>query len=89
MPSPRPQLYVIAGSNGSGKTTFAKRFLPAVVSCKEFINVDSIAQGLSPLSPSTHVIEAGRIFLQKIEAYAEQKASFAFETTLSGKSYIH
>lgn len=45
-------VYVIAGPNGSGKTTFAVKFLPEYVRCPNFINADLIAQGLSPFSPA-------------------------------------
>lgn len=83
----RPQLYVIAGPNGAGKTTFAKKFLPQYASCKNFINADLIAGGLSPFSPRSAAIKAGKLLLGEIQNLAEKKMDFAFETTLSGKSY--
>ena len=46
-----PNLYIIAGPNGAGKTTFANQFLPNYANCKEFVNADYIASGLSPFSP--------------------------------------
>ena len=82
-----PDLYVIAGPNGAGKTTFAKEFLPQYVKCPNFINADMIAQGLSPFSPQTVTIKAGRIMLNQIQEYSKKKVDFAFETTLSGKTY--
>ena len=45
------ELYIIAGPNGVGKTTFARTFLPKYADCKNFINADLIAQGMSPFSP--------------------------------------
>ena len=48
-----PTAYVIAGANGAGKTTFATEFLPAFVNCREFLNADLIAAGLSPFAPET------------------------------------
>jgi len=82
-----PHLYIIAGPNGSGKTTFAKEFLPQYVKCQNFINADMIAQGLAPFSPQTVAIKAGRLLLSQIQEYSLKKVDFAFETTLSGKTY--
>ena len=79
-------LYIIAGPNGSGKTTFAKKFLPKY--CTHFINADLIAQGLSPFSPVAAAMKAGRLVLKEIEEMSGKGASFAFETTLSGKTYL-
>ena len=81
-------VYIIAGPNGSGKTTFAKKFLPDYAKCPNFINADLIAQGLSPFSPRTAAIRAGRLVLEQVHSLAEKNVDFAFETTLSGKSYI-
>ncbi|MDD5656485.1 MAG: zeta toxin family protein [Elusimicrobia bacterium] len=83
-----PQLFVIAGPNGAGKTTFAREFLPHFAKCREFINADLIAGGLSPFSPETAAIEAGRIMLRKIGELVAQRHTFAFETTLSGRGYL-
>ena len=82
-----PSLYVIAGPNGAGKTTFAKEFLPHYAKCNNFVNADLIAQGLSPFSPAAAGIKAGRLLLKQIRDFSRQHADFAFETTLSGKTY--
>lgn len=79
--------YIIAGSNGAGKTTFAKEFLPKWVGCVNFINPDLIAAGLSPFDPDRALIKAGRLVLQQLENCAERREDFAFETTLSGRTY--
>ena len=84
----RPRLYVIAGPNGSGKTTFAEKFLPSYVSCFEFINADLIAKGVSPFDPSRVAIKAGKILLEQIDDCSRRKVDFAFETTLAGTSYL-
>jgi predicted ABC-type ATPase len=81
-------VYIIAGSNGSGKTTFAKKFLPNYAKCQNFVNADLIALGLSPFSPRAAAMKAGRLVLEQIHGLAEKKCDFAFETTLSGKSYV-
>lgn len=83
-----PQVYVIAGPNGSGKTTFATEFLPNYADCPTFINADTIARGLSGFSPDAVALKAGRILLEQIEAYASKRVDFAFETTLSGTNYL-
>lgn len=82
-------VYIIAGPNGSGKTTFAKLFLPDYAKCPNFINADLIAQGLAPFQPRAVAVKAGKLVLQQIHQYAEREIDFAFETTLSGKSYVN
>ena len=84
----QPTCYVIAGPNGAGKTTFALRYLPEMTGCRNFINADLIADGLSPLNPAGVQIEAGKIFLREIEANVSAGTDFAFETTLSGRMYV-
>ena len=80
-------IYIIAGPNGSGKTTFATMFLPEYVNCTNFVNADLIAKGLSPFEPRAAAIKAGKLVLQQIHEYARHGVDFSFETTLSGKSY--
>jgi predicted ABC-type ATPase len=80
-------VYIIAGPNGSGKTTFAATFLPSYVTCTNFVNADLIAKGLSPFSPSSAAIKAGKLVLQQIREFMDRGADFAFETTLAGVSY--
>jgi predicted ABC-type ATPase len=84
----RPTVYVIAGANGAGKTTFASEFLPDFVQCREFLNADLIAAGLSPFAPETQNVRAGRLLLERIRQLANERADFSFETTLSGRSYV-
>ena len=79
--------YIIAGPNGSCKTTFANEFLPIEAECLNFVNADLIAQGLSPFTPEKMGVEAGRLMIQHIAQCVEKNESFAFETTLSGKGY--
>ncbi len=81
-------LYVIAGPNGVGKTTFAREFLPTYADCKNFVNADLIAQAMAPFSPETAALRAGRMMLSEIRSFAKRRVSFAFETTLSGRGHM-
>jgi predicted ABC-type ATPase len=80
-------LYIIAGCNGAGKTTASFTILPEILDCKEFVNADEIAKGLSPFQPEKVSFEAGRIMLNRISDLVAQNENFAFETTLSTRSY--
>lgn len=82
------KIIIIAGPNGAGKTTFARAFLPEEANCPRFINADLIAAGLSPFTPEAAAIRAGRLMLQEMEVCADRNESFAFETTLSGLTYL-
>jgi predicted ABC-type ATPase len=88
MSDSRPTIYVIAGCNGAGKTTFAKEFLPKEVKCLRFLNADEIARGLSPLKPSAGAVQAGRLLLKEIGDSLQRRETFALESTLSGKTHI-
>jgi len=81
-------LYVISGCNGAGKTTASYSVLPDMLNCKEFVNADEIAKGLSPFQPDKVAIEAGRIMLNRIKDLINQNVDFAFETTLATRSYV-
>ena len=87
MPPTPPTLYVIAGPNGVGKTTFARVFLPDYVHCTRFVNADLIAGGLSPFSPETAALRAGKLLITEMQSYLRQRADFGFETTLAGVTY--
>lgn len=82
------KVVIIAGPNGAGKTTFAREFLPAEAELPIFINADLIAAGLSPFQPEAAAIRAGRMMLAEIDRHAAEGRSFAFETTLSGHTYL-
>lgn len=82
-----PNVYIIAGPNGAGKTTFAREFLPRYADCRNFVNADLIAQGVSPFSPEAAAFRAGRLMLNEIKLLAERRLDFGFETTLSGRTH--
>ncbi len=81
------KLYIIAGCNGAGKTTASFTILPEILNCKEFVNADEIAKGLSPFQPEKVAFEAGRIMLKRVDELLSSGQNFAFETTLATKSY--
>jgi len=83
-----PSIYVLAGPNGAGKTTFATNFLPDFARCREFLNADLIAAGLSPFAPETQNFRAGKLLLNRINELNELRSDFGFETTLAGRSYM-
>ncbi|WP_454007280.1 AAA family ATPase [Alcaligenes sp. Marseille-Q7550] len=86
--SDMPICWIIAGPNGAGKTTFALDYLPEVAGCRQFVNADLIAAGLSPLNPEREQLTASRLYLSEIERCVQAREDFAFETTLSGRGYL-
>ncbi|WP_412467923.1 zeta toxin family protein [Pedobacter sp. KLB.chiD] len=84
-----PHLYIISGCNGAGKTTASFTVLPEILNCREFVNADEIARGISPFKPESVAIQAGKIMLKRIDELLWQKADFAIETTLTTKSYLN
>ena len=83
-----PRCFIIAGPNGAGKTTFAREFLPKDAGVIHFVNADLIAGGLSPLRPELAALSAGRVYLRELDRLGAEHADFAFETTLSGLTYL-
>ena len=82
-------LYIIGGCNGAGKTTASYTILPEILECKEFVNADEIAKGLSPFQPEKASLQAGKLMLTRIQSLLSARESFAFETTLATRSYIN
>ena len=82
-------LYIISGCNGAGKTTASYTVLPEILDCREFVNADEIARGLSPFNPDSMAIEAGRLMLRRIEDLLNRDKTFSIETTLATKSYLN
>lgn len=87
-PTTPPRAIILAGPNGSGKTTFAREFLIAEGNCPTFINADLIAEGLSPFRPESMAIEASRLMLEQVRHMVAKRESFAIETTLAGRAYL-
>lgn len=88
MESRQPNLYVVAGPNGAGKSTFARLFLPDYADCREFVNADLIAAGLSPFNPESLALQAGKLMLERIETLSQAGVDFGFETTLAGRRWV-
>ena len=83
-----PRCIVIAGPNGAGKTTFAREYLPREGGVIHFVNADLIATGLSPLRPELAARRAGRLVLAELSRLSKERKHFAFESTLSGRTYL-
>jgi len=86
--SEKPQVIIIAGPNGAGKTTLAPFLLRDALNVREYVNADPIALGLSGFDPSSVAFAAGRVMLNRLHDLAEQKTTFAFESTLAARSYV-
>jgi len=84
-----PQVIVIAGPNGAGKTTLAPFLLRDQLGVLEYVNADPIALGLSGFDPGSVSFEAGRLMLNRLHDLAQQQQTFAFESTLAARSYVH
>lgn len=82
-----PNVYVIGGANGSGKTTVARILLPNFLDVFEYVNADEIAAGLSPFNPESVAIQAGRLMLDRLDTLVQERANFAFETTLAARNF--
>jgi predicted ABC-type ATPase len=83
-----PRCIVIAGPNGAGKTTFAREYLPKEAGIVHFVNADLLAAGLSPLQPQAAAVAAGKLLLKELDRLSRARVSFAFESTLSGLTYV-
>lgn len=83
-----PQVVVIGGPNGAGKSSVAARLLPDLFGLAEFVNADTIATGLAGYAPERVAFAAGRIMLARLHELAEMRADFAFETTMSSRTFI-
>jgi len=83
-----PNLYIIAGCNGAGKTTASFTIFPDILNCRQFVNADNIAYGLSPFDVESVAVEAGKIMLQRINELLALGEDFAIETTLTTRSYV-
>ncbi len=88
MEQKKMNLYIIAGCNGAGKTTASFTVLPEQLNCREFVNADEIAAGLSPFNPEGVALQAGRLMIDRIIHLLKEGQTFAFETTLATRSYV-
>jgi len=82
-----PRVVVIAGPNGAGKSTIAARLLHGPLQVRHYVNADVIARGLSEFHSEDTAIAAAEIMLTRLRELAEQRQSFAFETTLASRTF--
>jgi predicted ABC-type ATPase len=80
-------MYILSGCNGAGKTTAAYYILPEILQCKEFVNADEIARGISPFQPEKVMYQAGKLLSKRIQDLIDRGDNFAVETTLSALTY--
>ncbi len=83
-----PDVVIIAGPNGAGKSTLAPALLRDTLKISEFVNADTIAEGISAFAPENASFDAGRVMLKRLNDLAEEEKDFAFETTLSTRTYV-
>ena len=83
-----PNVYVIGGCNGAGKTTIALTVLPRYLDCHEFVNADLIAAGLSPFRVESVALQAGRLMLERMHKLRDDGVDFGFESTLASRSFV-
>ncbi|MGP9818416.1 AAA family ATPase [Salinarimonas sp. NSM] len=82
------RLWLIAGANGVGKTTYAFRHIRAVSGSTAFVNLDEIARGLSPLDVEAGRVAASRVALARIAEFMAARRTFSLETTLAGRTHL-
>ena len=83
----RPSVIALAGPNGAGKSTVGPGLLRGALRVTTFVNADVIAQGLSAFDPDAVAFAAGRVMRARLRELAARRASFAFETTLAGRTH--
>jgi len=82
-----PYVVILSGPNGAGKSSSAPGVITELLAAGAFVNADVIARGLSGFDPDSVAFQAGRIMLERLEELAAQRADFAFETTLSSRTF--
>ncbi len=84
-----PRLYIVSGCNGAGKTTASYTLLPEMLECRQFVNSDEFAKGLSPFNPEGASIQASRYMLMRIRYLLQRNEDFGIETTLATRSLLN
>lgn len=83
-----PNLYIISGCNGAGKTTASYSLLPEMLNCSQFVNSDEFAKSLSPFDPGHASISASKFMIKKIIYLFKRQEDFAIETTLATRTLL-
>ena len=83
-----PKLYIVSGCNGAGKTTASYTLLPEMLDCRQFVNSDEFAKGLSPFNPEGASIQASRYMLLRIRYLLQRGEDFGIETTLATRTLL-
>ncbi len=83
------KIEIVAGPNGSGKTTFAETYLVKQKITSVYLNPDLIASGISPIGTEKASIQAGRVLISEVKDRISKNESFCFESTLSGRNWLH
>ena len=84
-----PEIIILGGANGAGKTSAAPLLFKRYTGSKEFVNADEIARGLSPFNPERAAIAAGRLMITRMRELIRRKESFVVETTCSGLANVN
>ena len=82
----QPELWLLVGGNGAGKTTFYERFLARRKI--PLVNADNIARSVWPDAPEKHSYEAALIAEQERFRLLKERQSFCFETVFSHSSKV-
>jgi predicted ABC-type ATPase len=82
-----PNVVIMAGPNGAGKSTLSEPLLAGTLGIRHYVNADTLARGLSAFNADEMEVEAGKIMLEHLHDLAEQRANFAFETTLASRTF--
>lgn len=82
-----PNVVILAGPNGAGKSTLSEALLKNTLGIRHYVNADTLARGLSAFNFDEMAVKAGKVMLEHLHDLAEQRMTFAFETTLASRTF--